>query len=385
MSSTDNWSVIPARFRESIDWSAGSESFWTKIADAGTALSARFADFAEAIFDATDRSPALKAVRRKVARLAVRADEGVLTLRRKAHLAWEWFARTFPALADLILVSRRSYLASLTRWRGCRQAHPWLDGAILSFGLLAFISMVEGVIGNPTGAQPLYILPIWLGVKLAGPIVGFIQAMFVSGILAAAGDVPYRGHLYLQPNNLLRFASLTILMMIIWHVENRLQAAQKLAKTDPLTGVWNRGEIERRVTHALTNWHAKGRPISMALVDCDRFKEVNDTLGHAFGDHVLRTLARRLSSVSKGQGFVGRLGGDEFIVFFEGLDASDARARLRTAAHGFSKYLSGIGHTVTISYGVVQVDAKTATREALFATADALMYARKRAGHAELH
>jgi diguanylate cyclase (GGDEF)-like protein len=100
----------------------------------------------------------------------------------------------------------------------------------------------------------------------------------------------------------------------------RKEDANRLAKFDPLTGLSNRARMERTLEGTLTAFRGAKRSCALLLIDLDRFKQVNDTLGHPAGDQLLKQVAKRLTSAA-GQGAeVGRLGGDEFQVFVPDLD-----------------------------------------------------------------
>ena len=89
------------------------------------------------------------------------------------------------------------------------------------------------------------------------------------------------------------------------------------ATHDPLTGLPNRSLVLDRATQLIAH-HTRHPELTAALfIDIDGFKEVNDTMGHAAGDGLLRTVAERLRATVRGQDTVGRMGGDEFVVLFE--------------------------------------------------------------------
>ncbi|MRT01385.1 EAL domain-containing protein [Ralstonia pickettii] len=105
--------------------------------------------------------------------------------------------------------------------------------------------------------------------------------------------------------------------------EERLRIASEV---DALTGLLNRRAFKSRLNRTISRCRRKGTVFGLLLADIDHFKQVNDTLGHAAGDYLLRRLAKRLAAAIAGQGFAARLGGDEFAIVIDGVeDAADVR------------------------------------------------------------
>lgn len=102
---------------------------------------------------------------------------------------------------------------------------------------------------------------------------------------------------------------------------------------DPLTGAANRVLVNDRIEHAMARVARRtGSSVALLFVDLDRFKPINDRHGHACGDLVLQVVARRLVDCTRGEEFVGRLGGDEFCVVVEVHSAHDAEVLAATLA-----------------------------------------------------
>jgi diguanylate cyclase (GGDEF)-like protein/PAS domain S-box-containing protein len=99
---------------------------------------------------------------------------------------------------------------------------------------------------------------------------------------------------------------------------------KRLALTDTLTGLANRTLLNDRLEHALARLRRQPSSLAMLLLDVDRFKTVNDSLGHQVGDALLVGIGQRLEAVTRGDCTVARLGGDEFVVLVEGLEQPDA-------------------------------------------------------------
>jgi diguanylate cyclase (GGDEF)-like protein len=94
----------------------------------------------------------------------------------------------------------------------------------------------------------------------------------------------------------------------------KLEKAEKQASLDPLTGLYNRREVELRIARRVE----AGTPFCLVIVDIDRFKAINDQHGHLAGDEVLRQIAKELRLVSREDDIIGRWGGDEFVMIFDG-------------------------------------------------------------------
>ncbi|SEJ82073.1 diguanylate cyclase (GGDEF) domain-containing protein [Sphingomonas sp. OV641] len=169
-----------------------------------------------------------------------------------------------------------------------------------------------------------------------------------------------------------------------YKVERRLR---EFALTDELTGLASRRAFNETLDEALASTPARASALAVAIIDLDRFKEVNDRLGHPAGDEVLRVMAAKLTAADHlGDFLAARLGGDEFVVMLRG---SHAAERL---AQGIEQLLTDLRHTVygegadphegiTVSatIGACVRDAAHADRPSLMKAADTALYAAKRA------
>ena len=161
------------------------------------------------------------------------------------------------------------------------------------------------------------------------------------------------------------------------------QEITRLARFDSLTGLPNRAMMRQTLDEALRNAHNRQKGCALFLIDLDRFKNVNDTLGHPVGDALLRQVADRLKSVMGEQGQVGRLGGDEFKAVLPGIvDIGLLESLARTLIEQVSRPYSIEGHRVVIgaSVGVAIGDPGRCTADSLVRDADLALYAAKGAG-----
>ena len=165
-------------------------------------------------------------------------------------------------------------------------------------------------------------------------------------------------------------------------VRSRMEEEQLRARTDPLTGLPNRVSYDDQLREALGRWERYKTPFSVAVVDLDRFKEINDAYGHLAGDKVLRLVARVLQRSLRGSDFIARYGGEEFVVIFPstvGVDAKAAAEKLREAVAGSPFNFHGEPVVVTASIGVAEVNNGDAA-DAVFARADSALYKAKELG-----
>lgn len=160
------------------------------------------------------------------------------------------------------------------------------------------------------------------------------------------------------------------------------------ASHDPLTGLINRREIERLLDQALAAVRAEGGTHALCYIDLDYFKLVNDGLGHAAGDQLLRSFADYLVGAVRDGDWVGRLGGDEFALFLANASQDEAKQVLQRVIRtlGQVSFQHGDGAPkVSCSIGVVEVTAEAPDVNWLVSAADSACYAAKEAGRNRVH
>ena len=161
------------------------------------------------------------------------------------------------------------------------------------------------------------------------------------------------------------------------------QEITRLARFDSLTGLPNRAMMRQTLEEALRNANRRQKGCALFLIDLDRFKNVNDTLGHPIGDALLRQVADRLKSVMGDHGQVGRLGGDEFEAVLPGtVDIGLLESLARTLIEHVSRPYMIEGYRVVIgaSVGVAIGDPGRCSPDSLIRDADLALYAAKGGG-----
>ena len=170
-------------------------------------------------------------------------------------------------------------------------------------------------------------------------------------------------------------------------VAERTQQLQQLAQHDPLTGLPNRRELFDLLNAAIERARREGHLVGVLFLDIDNFKYLNDTMGHAFGDRVLISLAARLQDVTQAIGFAARLGGDEFTVVYErAASVEEIRLAGLSVVQAFQRPLSVDGRDliVSISVGASIHPDHEQNAEALLQAADAALFRAKALGRSQL-
>jgi diguanylate cyclase (GGDEF)-like protein len=172
---------------------------------------------------------------------------------------------------------------------------------------------------------------------------------------------------------------------VLERLDRAKTAAEHLSLTDPLTGLPNRRDLEHRLKDELDRSVRAGESLGCLMIDVDRFKEVNDSFGHATGDVVLNEVALAIKVSLRSFDVVARYGGDEFVALLPGATLEGARQVAEALCDVISTLAVPIGprHTarLSISVGAVSHDADSAEdARALLDRADAALFEAKRAG-----
>ena len=156
-----------------------------------------------------------------------------------------------------------------------------------------------------------------------------------------------------------------------------------MATTDALTGLPNRRSLMAGMELEVARAERSGRPLSLALLDVDRFKAINDTHGHPAGDAVLQAVAEELRKITRAGDILGRFGGEEFAVVMPETDLEQARWACERLRKGIAKrimhYPNGTSGHITISSGVALL-AGTEGCDHLISRADGALYQAKEDG-----
>ena len=177
----------------------------------------------------------------------------------------------------------------------------------------------------------------------------------------------------------------------------RAQRLLYLAARDRLTGLFHRGHFDRALELAIESASRSGQPLALAILDIDRFKDINDTHGHARGDQAIRAIADRLSNTMRRTDIVARYGGEEFVVLMPGTPPEAALMRIESLRLELeaTPLALGDGRTIPLNFSAGVAGAPTdgsvahspaaggiGTPDAILVLADERLLAAKRAGRA---
>lgn len=154
---------------------------------------------------------------------------------------------------------------------------------------------------------------------------------------------------------------------------------QRLATHDDLTGLVNRRYIGKRLTQELHRFQRHGHAFSIAVIDLDFFKHINDTQGHAFGDKVLQAFAIEASATLRDTDLIARWGGEEFLVLLPDTHGSQGLLIIQRLLTRMSNVPHGTSPPLTFSAGIIEASRGETLAEAI-ARADAAMYEAKQSG-----
>ena len=158
---------------------------------------------------------------------------------------------------------------------------------------------------------------------------------------------------------------------------------QRRADKDALTGLYNKGTAMELVKEAIITNSNEGKLAAMIMIDLDHFKDVNDTFGHAAGDKLLEDVGKVLNDSFKGRDIVGRMGGDEFMIFMTDIKSENDAVSISTRLNKMltKRIVKTQGEvTISASIGIAICDSKMTEFEALFKRADEALYKTKKNG-----
>lgn len=251
-------------------------------------------------------------------------------------------------------------------------------GAVLAIVLIGILSSAA-----PLGLNldMLVVVPVALAAAIAGLATGVSLAAFAALTLAVLEFVLADVSIGVGLGNLgLRLLGLLTVALVVHTMLELLRYAAVLSWTDELTGLPNRRAWCNRAELELARARRNPSPITVAYLDVDGFKGINDRFGHDLGDQVLRELAILLRDRLRETDMAARLGGDEFVLLLPDTGRADAIAFLRSLKAAFHARVNGAQVPFTVSIGAATFRQPPSSVSALLTLSDELMYRAKQRG-----
>lgn len=229
----------------------------------------------------------------------------------------------------------------------------------------------------PGGAgRLLYLVPAWLMAERHSKGIAYVAVL----------TGPLLHHFFGQGAETSPLVGLALQLglgvAIVIRIDGHLKSAAKyahLASHDPLTGLVNRKTLEAYAVREIERCVQEDKPFTIAVIDCDKFKQLNDVYGHAHGDEVLRLLAYHVGHELGKRCKLGRTGGDEFVAVLPGIPVEEAQRRLHRASEAFgdATLIKGVKSTISVGFASSAITGFGLDR--LLKDADDDMYRRKAA------
>ncbi|DAB30888.1 MAG TPA: hypothetical protein CFH84_01580 [Sulfurimonas sp. UBA12504] len=185
--------------------------------------------------------------------------------------------------------------------------------------------------------------------------------------------------------SLLRLFIASMLLTFVYYViersfESTSIKLERLTNTDPLTKIFNRRKIDEMMESKFYEFQRYGTDLSIAMLDIDNFKILNDTYGHSTGDTVLREFANLLTENTRKTDLVGRWGGEEFIIIMPNASLEQTRLKMQRMMQKLAAHKFETVETIRCSIGIAQANKEIMSIDELFRHADNALYSAKRNG-----
>ena len=254
---------------------------------------------------------------------------------------------------------------------------------LISCLLMVPLGMIDYITGPEYAFPIFYLLPIMLSAWFVNRRSAIYLAFFSTLVCLIADTSSRRG--YLPPfipywNAIVRLGFFLIVAYILAELRKSNDRATERAQTDFLTGVANSRYFYEVANNELNRARRHNRPLTVAYIDIDNFKLVNDQWGHSAGDLLLKKVAETIHSNIRVIDSIARIGGDEFIILFPETGSDTANYVINRIQKGLVEIFQENQRPITLSIGVLTCVKLPDSADALVSFADRFMYPVKTAG-----
>jgi len=262
----------------------------------------------------------------------------------------------------------------------------WLPRLVLGVTtvvLVLFLAALDVLTGPEVSFSVFYLLPISLAAWRLGRWAGASMSFLCTAAWRTAEVLG--GQSYSQPlipywNTLVRLGFFLVTASLLADLKGRLEWERDSARMDPLTRVANRRHLYELAEMQMARTDRYGEPFTLAYIDVDNFKVMNDHFGHARGDRLLSLAAGTIGSSLRAVDVVARLGGDEFAILLPNTDEGSAQEALRRVRSSLLDLVRENEWPVSFSMGIVTFYGAPPSVDEMVRVTDDLMYAAKQTG-----
>jgi diguanylate cyclase (GGDEF)-like protein len=252
----------------------------------------------------------------------------------------------------------------------------WVIVGIL---LLLTVAFLDFETGTELSFSIFYLIPIFLFTWMVNGNIGIAIACISSGLwlfIEVISAPQYSSSFIYFWNAIIRLGFFLLPVLLI----RSLEQEKKHARTDFLTDALNTRSFHDVAQRELDRSIRYQRPFTVAFIDIDNFKTINDTFGHTFGDKVLRAISHNIQRNIRKTDIIARVGGDEFAILLPEVDSDTARAAISKMQQKMMEEMITNKWPVTFSIGVITLNAPQFTVDEIIGMADKMMYSVKNHG-----
>ncbi len=254
---------------------------------------------------------------------------------------------------------------------------------LLGFAAILLIGLADSLTGRNLSLSLFYLFPIafisWTSRGFWGTFAAVVGTGIWVGAVLATGP-GYSHWLLLSWNAAMRLGIFLAVSFLIFELRKTLDHVQALSRIDSLTGAANSRQFQQVLRAEIDRSQRYKRPFTLAFVDLDNFKAVNDTQGHCVGDSVLQSVVGVLRADLRKTDTIARIGGDEFALLLPECALVQAPVVIERARGKLMEAMKSNSWPVTFSIGVVSCQDRHRSPEELIGIADRFMYAAKSNG-----
>lgn len=262
----------------------------------------------------------------------------------------------------------------------------WL--IVIALGTVFIISSIDYVTGTELSLTLFYLIPITMTSWALGKNSGLAFSVFCASIWLTTDLLAGKefSSIFIGVwNTSVRFGFYAIIATLLAELRHALEEEHLLANTDPLTGAMNRRSFNEIAEKKMIVAEVNGRPYTMVYIDLDNFKTINDGMGHAIGDMVLKSVVDTVNDQIRSTDLLARLGGDEFAILLTEINQEHAKPIVERLQHSLLENMHTNKWDITFSIGVLTVLSMPESVDKLVSLTDALMYEVKSKGKNAIH